>query len=309
MWTSRSVTPAPSRYRGGGLKWLDRTFVVVCALLPLLFAGCSSDPDADQRPASQPAEDTHASTTKTKPVINPFFDESQTWTKEQAAAALTEKETRLSAVVRLIRLSECLPPWAPEPLPLNVAASWRIAKLADSLWAAGLETGNEKYLAAPVLIDAAGEVRRPLDDATDLFVTLHLSNEVDFFPHLAFYPGQMLMFDGEQWTPALAVTRPADLRFELRFEHDYPYIALLWRTPADENGVRETVEAGRYDWDPYEFAFSGPLCDKLPHPPGGQYELDLDASPALIPVGGVIPEPPKFDEQKFAPDANWPTPY
>ena len=69
------------------------------------------------------------------------------------------------------------------------------------------------------------------------------------------------------------------------------------------------TQVGRYNWDPYEIAFSGPQCDKLPDPPGGQYELDLEASLALIPVGGVIPEPPDYDLPPFQQDPNWPTPF
>lgn len=63
----------------------------------------------------------------------------------------------------------------------------------------------------------------------------------------------------------------------------------------DEAVIGEPVEVAQYKWDAWELAFVGPLSDKLPDPPGGLFELDLEQSAALTPVGGVIPEPPPLE--------------
>ena len=42
---------------------------------------------------------------------------------------------------------------------------------------------------------------------------------------------------------------------------------------------------------------------------GGLFELDLELSEALIPVGGVLPEPPAIETPRVKPDENEPTPY
>jgi len=101
----------------------------------------------------------------------------------------------------------------------------------------------------------------------------------------------------------------------LRSESGYPYVALLWRGSSaaeDEEGKAgsaEPVEVARYTWDPWELAFTGPLSDKLPDPPGGLFELELEQSEALIPVGGVIPEPPPIPPPGPKPKDDGATPY
>ena len=56
----------------------------------------------------------------------------------------------------------------------------------------------------------------------------------------------------------------------------------------------EPVEVAKYQWDAIESAFMGPICDRLPDPPGGTIELNLERSVALVPVGGLMPDRPEI---------------
>lgn len=68
--------------------------------------------------------------------------------------------------------------------------------------------------------------------------------------------------------------------------------------PAGPKRFRDAtgLEVARYRWDVYENSFAGPAADKLPDPPGGRFEMDLEASEALLPVGGELPPPMKNTE-------------
>jgi hypothetical protein len=95
--------------------------------------------------------------------------------------------------------------------------------------------------------------------------------------------------------PAIVLKSPPSLRFELRSQHGADYLALL--LPCE--GKAKAIEVARYEWEPFEMTFQGPACDKLPDPPGGRFEIDVQASAALQPLGGDIPPP---DPVKRSPD-------
>ncbi len=304
---------------GVGLIWPGGLLITIACVV-LASAGCSSNETTESTPASQPAAEPAASqpaeppAPEPEPERNPLLPESETWSREEALAQLTDDTTRLSAAVRLIRLAEALPLCVPDPLPVEIARRLRVVALSESRWALGLVMPEERRLASPVLIDSDGEVTLPVEGIEEEVAVLCCAEDAELFPHLLFLPGEVFIL-GDELQPALVAKSPPGLRFDLRFENDYPYIALLWRTPptatdaAGESTPGEPIELARYKWDPWELAFSGPLCDKLPDPPGGLFELDLELSEALIPVGGVLPEPPAIETPVVDPNENQPTPY
>ncbi len=245
-----------------------------------------------------------------EPEPDPLQPESENWSLEEALAKMADDTTRLSAAVRLVRLSDTLPLCVPDPLPLKIARRLRVVALSDTLWALGLAAPDDQRLAGLVLIDSAGEITLPMMGVEEEIALLCRAEDAELFPHLLLLPGQVFVL-GDELQSALVAKSPRGLRFDLLYEDDYPYVALLWRIPraATDETRGEPVELARYNWDPYELAFAGPLSDKLPDPPGGLFELDLELSEALIPVGGVLPEPPAIETPRVKPDENEPTPY
>jgi hypothetical protein len=302
--------------RTGVIRLATLLIVITCGLFAL--AGCSSDETSESRPASQPvAEPTAtqpAEPPAPEPEASPLLPESKTWACEEALAKLVDDATRLSAAVRLVRLSGVAPLCLPDPLPINIARRLRAVALSESRWALGLATTEERRLASPVLIDCDGEVTLPVEGIEEEVALLCCAQDAELFPHLLLVCDQMLIV-GDELQSALVAKSPPGLYFGLHFDGDYPSVVLLWRPPpsatneADEPAPAEPVELARYKWDPWELAFSGPLCDELPDPPGGLFELDLELSEALIPVGGVLPEPPEIETPPVEPAENEPTPY
>jgi hypothetical protein len=268
--------------------------------LGLILGGCSSEETPPKPPASQPIAAEPATRPAEppqpppEPEPSPILPESEGWSREQALAKLADEATRLSAAVRLVRLAEIAPLCVPDPLPPRVARRLRVVPLSDSLWALGWATTQENRLRLPVLIDATGAVTLPAEGAEEEAGVLCCSEDTDVFPHLLITPGHVTIV-GDELRSALVAKSPTGLSFDLRFEDDWPYVALLWRavtTTQSQPTTSQPAQVARYKWDPWELAFMGALCDELPTPPGGLFELDLEQSAALIPVGGVIPEPP-----------------
>jgi hypothetical protein len=316
--TNSASPQAPAaRPCGVGLIW-PRGLLITMACVVLACAGCSSDGSPESQPASQPAAEPTttqpAAPPAPRPEPSPLLPESESWAHEEALAKLADEATRLSAAVRLVRLSEAAPLCLPDPLPIKIARRLRVVALSESRWALGLTTSDKRRLASPVFIDSDGEVTLPAEGIEEEVAVLCCAEDADVFPHLLLVCDQVLIV-GDGLQSALVAKSPPGLRFDLRFDGDYPYVALLWRPPlpatnkVGEPAPVEPVELARYKWDPWELAFSGPLCDELPDPPGGLFELDLELSEALIPVGGVLPEPPKIETPPARPEENEPTPY
>lgn len=297
-------------------KWLLMS--VCCAVCAA--GSCSTDDKPDERSPTQPAAKglttppAEPPAPKPEPQPNPVLPESEAWSREEALAQLTDEATSLSAAVRLVRLAEAAPLCVPEPLSPEVARRLRVVTLSESLWALGLGTSDESRLRSPVLINADGEVRSPVSGVEEEVALLCVAADADLFPHLLIALERVWMV-GDELQSALVAQSPTGLRFDVRYEDGYPYVALLWRSSdaaAGEGGEAargEPVEVARYTYDPYEFAFMGPLADKLPDPPGGLFELDLEQSEALVPVGGEIPEPPPVETPIFQRREGEPTPY
>lgn len=146
----------------------------------------------------------------------------------------------------------------------------------------------------PVKKDAKSELS-PVDAAPPAEYgdwLLYDAEDPEVFPRLIV--GRARVFDVKQIDePLLALKTPEKVHFDMRVDDGFPFIPLVTE---GKNGV----EAARYTWDPYELLFTGPARDKLPAGADGVFELDVDASHALQPVGGLIPEK-KFENKR--PDA------
>jgi len=279
--------------RAGRSRWV----VFACCGLALV-AGCSSKDDPDRPATTQPAADTPPTEQPhEKSVILP---ESQSWSGEEALSKLDDEAAGVSAAVRLVRLAEAAPLGVPDPLPPRIAARLRLLRLSESLWALGWSVaGHENRLRSAVLIGSAGEVELPVGGTEEELSLLYVSDDADVFPHLLITPLRVLIVA----TPvqsAIVVKSLVGSQFAMRHERGFPYVALVYSGAAEAEGGQgppaKPVEVARYTWDPYEMAFMGPASDKLPDPPGGRFEIDLEQSLALIPVGGEIGEPDPVEE-------------
>jgi hypothetical protein len=249
-----------------------------------LAAGCDRPPPAAPAAAAAPAtvQLVADSQPAAPPAASPILSESAGWTREQAVERMGDPAAAVSAALRLVRLAQVPGAEFPEPLPPETAAALRVHTLPGGSRVVGVaESDDPRRLRAPVLIDADGTVAPP---GAGKGWTLHIGSDADVFPHLFIGPGQVLnAADVSQ--AALVLLSPPELFFDLRYEGDLPYVGLM--LPSET----EAVEVGRFAWEPYEGAFLGPAMDKLPTPPGGVYKMDLKASTALQPVGGLIEEP------------------
>lgn len=252
-----------------------RTYWVCWAVtLTLLCPGCRSK----EQPTSQPAQ-------KGTPALTLLAAESAEWSREQACANLADAKLGLSAAVRLVRLAKV----SPLCLPAELTDAWvrrlRLVRLGEERWALGLaDTRDTRRLRAPVVIAADGNVALLADGAEEELLVLHLAADPAVFPHLALLPDRVVLLR-EQVVDAITLAPEQRVRFELRRQQGYPYVGLILPQAG------QAVEVARYTWDPDELMFAGPAIDKLPDPPGGKFEVDLDASKGLVPVGGEVPEP------------------
>jgi hypothetical protein len=292
-------------------------FVTAAVLLSATIPACdrapsvppASQPSATSAPVSQP------SSAESRPATPPaLLAESADWTLETCLERLRSagdddaERARRSAAVRLVRLAKFSALAVPEPLPDEWGGTLHVAALADDRWCMGVHGDGARSLGMPVLIDADGKVSSPASEAEEEAAQLFVSDDADVFPHVLLTPTRVVLIEK---TPraALVARTLGGARFDyLRREEKWPYIALVvpnraaaassTSAPAsaeasDGDAARPAfVEVAMYRWDPDEQAFLGPGNDKLPDPPGGKFELDLQASKALIPVGGDIPDAP-----------------
>ena len=191
----------------------------------------------------------------------------------------------LSAAVRLVRLADVAALCVPAELTDAHVARLRLVELAPQRWALGLADAKDEHrLRAPALISADGDVTLVGDGVEEELALLYLSRDADVFPHLVILPHRVSLV-GDELVTAIVLATCENVRFDLGNERGFSYVALLL------TGWAKVVEVARYRWDPYELTFMGPAIDKLPDPPGGKFELDLEASRRLEPVGGEIPAP------------------
>lgn len=226
---------------------------------------------------------------------------SQNWSKAEALEKISDAAasatTRLSAAVRLVRLSGERPLCLPDPLPVDLARRLRVLSLAKHGWALGLARDKRpRQVRSPVLIAPDGAVSLPVEGAEEEVAVLYASTRPESFPHLLITPQRVLRI-ADKPTPALLARSLGPLRFDVRRRDKFVYLALILPLPtaapaesgsnAGDAGQTDVVVA-EYRWDVYEETFSGPAADRLPPPHTGRFELDLNASPALLPIGGEM---------------------
>lgn len=238
----------------------------------LVVGGCSKPPGG----TSQPAVST---------LIAP---ESRNWTQEQAVAQLDDATLGISAAVRLVQLRDAQPACLPGEPSDEVVERLRLVKVDEECWALGVaERERANHLRAPVLINAEGQVRALGVGLEEELLVLRVSKDARVLPHLLVSPARVRTITPDV-QPAFALAEgEAPVWFEVREQRGYGYVAL--------RASEQPEEIARYTWDPDEEMFLGPAANRLPDPPGGRFELDLEASELLVPLGGELPEPKEME--------------
>ncbi|MCA9244663.1 MAG: hypothetical protein KDA32_11940 [Phycisphaerales bacterium] len=241
----------------------------------------SPAPEAQVPP--QPAQDVSDDTPR-------LLVESQGWDTVTALMKLLNEDTRLSAAVRLARLSEVKPACLPDPIPDSLLSKLTVEPLSDLYWAIGLPTdGSTARLRCPVLIEMDGTVIEPADGAEAETALLYAPTEAGF-PSVIITPHRLLLISERVYAAAVGKDF-APLRFEMREKDGIRYVALV--LPLDDArqqqpDATEAVEVAQYRWDAYERLFVGPISASYPEPYNGRFEMDLELSEALLPKGGDL---------------------
>lgn len=214
--------------------------------------------------------------------------EREGWDTTTALMKLLGDDTRLSAAVRLVRLSGIKPACMPDPLPDNLVAKLAVVPLSDMYFALGYPAeGSEARLRCPVLIEMNGTVTEPAQGPEAETAVLHTATAAGF-PPVIITPNQLILI-GETTQAAAVGLNFAPLRFELREKNGVRYVGLmlpLEDARKQQPDASEPVEVAQYRWDPYERLFVGPIADNYPEPYEGRFEMDLELSEALLPRGG-----------------------
>lgn len=235
-----------------------------------------------------------------KPTLTLIAAESANWTQTDATARLAEPKSGITAAIRLIQLANVAPLCVPAELTDAHVGRLRLVPLGAERFALGLaDKKDERRLHAPVLISTTGEVTLLAEGTDEEALVLHVSKDAEVFPHVAVLPHRVLLVE-QEITPAIVLGAEHNVRFELREQRGFSYVALVLPRPGRSKAV------ARYRWDPYELMFIGPGMDRLPDPPGGKFELNLKASRRLVPEGGEVPETrPAPQEPPPAPQQPW----
>lgn len=272
------------------MNGLQRQIALAGLSVMVALGGCErSDQSLDKpttTPSSQPAAVSCTGTSEDEPETE-LLAEARRWTRAEAAERLgaRDRATVLSAAVQLARLAEldCL--CLPEPLPVRVERRLRVEMLGEGLWGLGFASdADENVLRAPILLSAGGDAVRCATGTDEEAAYLQVSAYAALFPSIVVLPGRVCLAQ-LPLDDALRIKTGPGVRFSTGREGRYPHVGLV----ACVND--ELVEVARYRWDPYEQRFHGPAVDKLPKPLGGKFELDIEGSPLLIPVGGEMPDP------------------
>lgn len=245
-------------------------------LIITLIGGCDGGGNPPAKPTPQkPAE---------PPVLDP---NSQQWSIGEALGKLDERESAVSAAVRLIRLAGVEPTVVPDQLPREVAQALRVVSLSDEHWAVGLwQVGERSHLWGPVIIDIAGKVTLIGEEWGNWEPTLlRLSPDTDLYPHLIIATDRVLIATQPD-EPALLIDEGGEVvRFTLQADEDYPAVEVVLREDP-------SVTVAEFRWDYYELSFMGPARERIPEEHGGgEIALDLQQSQKLVPIGGIIEQP------------------
>jgi len=272
------------------VRWTTRSLLAATCLgvaALMIVTGCERKSTATSQPAPQPEEQVSTDNLTLLPA------ESRVWTRDEALAHLDDEKLAVCAAVRIVQLSDTVPLCLPGELCDNLIKRLRLVQLNEAYHALGLtDFRDERRLYAPVLITVTGDVEQLAEGVEEECLSLHIAEDPDVFPHVAVVPGRVLLIE-DVVAVALSLEPTEQARFELRRFKDFPYISLVALHAADED------EAARFAWEPYELVFTGPAIDMLPDPPGGRFNIDMELSERLEPMGGLLPEP---EEIKTTPD-------
>lgn len=248
--------------RGGILMWVL-----------VMVAGCSRSASPSSQPAAEPLQPA-----------------SLNWSKAEAAAHLHDSEAAISAAVRLVRLSGVTAVCVPEVLRPDVFAHLTVVSVGEQLALGFAQDTQRKRVVAPVLIDRAGEVTAPIAwDHQPEYAVLVRSDDPNEFPNVIVLPREVwLLRPGPQ--RAIMAKSMGKGRFDVIQDRRGISLAIVVEAPQADGSTRRRVGA-RFRWDGTEEMFVGPGANKYPEPPGGEYELDVEESPKLVAVGGIVSEP------------------
>lgn len=246
--------------------------------LTLAALGCNPPPPTGT-PASMPAPPA------TAPVESPLAPGAGQWSRDEAAQRLPDDRLGISAAFRLTQLAGLTPDWAPVPLTPEAFEGARLRRLDDMRWIIGQEARGA--LRAPLLLLADGSVLPLVQGPEASLADFAPSEHPDSMPHVIVTPTRVLTLSANAPQPALSLRTPSPALFRVQMQDGYARVALH-----DGDGV----ELVTYRWDALEGVFMGPAAEALPDPPGGRFELDLSASPLLMPVGGDIADAPPEPE-------------
>jgi hypothetical protein len=246
----------------------------------VLLTGCEQTPtDPNQPTGSRPTA---------TPELTRLTEGAREWPLEIALERLDEPASATSAAVRILWLSDAYAPCAPQELTDRQFERLRVRKLDDERWALGLvDDASTDRLQAPVLIHADGTVERLAEGIAEELLILEVAQEPEVYPHVLIWPGRVALLE-ESIEPALQLDPNQPVRFHPDVQRGFPYVAL--------RSLHDGEEVARYRWEPYEYMFEGPAMDDLPEPPGGTFQLDMEASVRLIPYGGKLPPPKPIPE-------------
>lgn len=221
-----------------------------------------------------------------------------TWSRDAALTRLNEPNLAVPAAIRMVRLAEAEPLCVPDTLTDAALDALRVYEVGASSYALGLaDTHHAERLRAPVFFDSEGGVTLPTSGVEEELLVLHLGDTASF-PHVVFSPRRVWIIE-ESLTPAIVLEPDAPVRFDVVREPEGEVLVLV------AHGADGDQPVARYVWSVAEHAFFGPAAMDLPDPPGGAFEVDLQRSPRLEPVGGRMPKP---KENAPLPDLDRPRP-
>lgn len=214
--------------------------------------------------------------------------DSRNWSQAEALAKMNDPATAVAAAVRLVRLSEVRGLCVPRNLPSELAAHLQVIRRAAD-WVLGFQQDEAgRRLVAPLVIKPDGSVVAPVDWENQELAIFIQSADPNDFPDLILMPRQVLLLR-EAAETALVAKSLGKGRLEVIADRRGPAVAIVIPVPGakPDDPPRRKI-AARYPWDPAEKLFVGPGANDYPDPPGGGFSLDIEASGALLAMGGII---------------------
>lgn len=267
--------------------------VAHCAAAVVAAAAIGCDPSAPKPAGSGGARGDSAASLRTaqpgaerRLKSTALIPDSHTWSREQAIAQLNDHRGARSAAVRLARLAELdtllLPAEPSEQQLLRLT----VRSLGESGFVCGLgDRKDSRVVYAPFWVLASGDTRVLASGVGEELLFVRVSEDTDIIPHVVVGPERVSVFDAGALRPAIVLGLAPEMRMDCAVIDDEPTVVLRWM------GDRGAPVVARYDWSAAEQAFVGPAAQTLAPPYAGRFEMDLELSELLEPVGGDMPAP------------------